>query len=148
VFYNIGLAITLIFIVEIAIRSYCYRFVKKEIVSFLKNPYNIVDIVVISIDIVFLCLPSPAPEADAASTTSTATTTTTTGKKDDNSGSKFAKTLRLVRMIRLLRIFRGARVLAKLNSLGKVKTDSKTDRERESLLLLFLYNYHTLPYII
>ena len=82
-----GLVVLALFIMDIASRAYCYHFVNGEILSFALSIFNQIDMLVIFIDIVFLCLPTSGAD------------------------SNFTKTLRLVRLVRLLRIFRAANVL-------------------------------------
>ena len=96
-----GLVVLAIFIGDIIIRGYCYHFVNQEILSFFMNIFNQIDVLVISIDIIFLCIP------------------------DTGSDNELAKTLRLIRLARLLRLFRAAKVLHTIaESLAEVEEEA------------------------
>ena len=88
-----GIIVLIIFIFEVSIRGYCHTWVRGSFWTFLTNKFNQIDIVVISIDIIFLSMPS-----------------------NENSGGKLAKIIRLVRMIRLLRILRAAKVIISIQA--------------------------------
>lgn len=98
--YDVGLAISTVFIAEVSIRMFCYRRIKGELRSFCYQTFNMIDLIVCAVDIVFLCMPSPKE----------------TSKSNKNSGGKLVKTLRMIRLVRLVRIFRAAKVLVALSS--------------------------------
>lgn len=77
----------IIFCVELATRTYCYKVSRGGILEFFKNVFNQIDLLVIAIDITFLALPS--------------------GNGDGQ--NQYTKVLRLVRLVRLLRVLRAAR---------------------------------------
>ena len=64
------------------------------------STFNQIDVVVVLIDIVFLCIPEDESGGDSSS-------------------AQYTKTLRLVRMVRLLRILRAAKVINALSELGQ-----------------------------
>jgi hypothetical protein len=78
------------------------------------NPLNVIDIIVIAIDIAFLCLPSSPSSADSGGGNSSS----------KNNSAKFTKTLRLVRLVRLIRLFKAAKIAATLGDMIKTKIDS------------------------
>jgi hypothetical protein len=97
--YDICLAISAIFIIEVSIRMFCYQRIKGNLRSFFYKVFNNIDVLVCLVDVVFLCMPSPKDQP-------------TTGGK--NNGGKLVKTLRMIRLVRLVRIFRAAKVLVAL----------------------------------
>jgi len=99
------IAVLIFFLLEIFIRGYCAIYVRKSFKLFFTNTFNLIDMAVISIDIIFLSLP-PAP---------------TNSNSKDGSG-KIAKVLRLIRLIRLLRLLRAARVLNAISNLEEEAT--------------------------
>lgn len=109
-----GLIVLLIFISDVVVRGYCYRFVHGAILPFLLSAFNQIDILVISIDIIFLCLPN------------------------GGSSGNFTKTLRLVRLVRLLRLFRVAKIVSSVvESMGEVSVDSFQMPKRYSKAPMF-----------
>lgn len=92
------------FIGELFLRVFSYLVVHKELDSFLVDPLNICDILVVSIDLVLLS--SEGEEEENAEVGA-----------DDTSG--FVKALRSARGVRLLRLLRAARALRLLK--GKTK---------------------------
>lgn len=95
--YAFGIAVLLVFCIEVIFRGYCYCMVRGTFLSFISQLFNQIDVLVISIDIIFLCLPSSVTSAK---------------------GSSFTKILRLIRLARLLRVLKAGRLMSKLNSLG------------------------------
>jgi hypothetical protein len=77
-----------LFCAELTTRAYCYKIARGGLFEFFKNIFNQIDLLVISIDIIFLALP-----------------------EDRSSGGngQYTKVLRLIRLIRLLRVLRAAR---------------------------------------
>ena len=78
-----------VFLYDYCMRLFCYVYVYQEVMPFLVNPYNMIDMAVILIDIAFLAI------GDSA-----------------GSGGSFAKSLRLIRLVRLVRVLRAAKVIA------------------------------------
>ena len=85
--YIWGLIVTLIFIIDYSTRFYCRVWLYGEPLKFIFEPFNVIDFIVISLDIVFLSLPP-------------------------TSGGSLTKTLRLIRLVRLLRVLRAAKVIS------------------------------------
>lgn len=83
--------IFVVFIVEVSTRFFSYWYLYGSTKKFWKSPYNLIDVFVISIDIVFIILPS-----------------------DGGGAGAYARVLRLVRLVRLARLLRAARVVAAL----------------------------------
>ena len=97
-----GIVVLLIFIGDVTIRGYCGWWVKREILPFFLNFFNQIDLLVITIDIVFLCLPN-----------------------NTGGDGNFTKTARLVRMVRLLRLFRVAKIVqAVVEAMEQVDVES------------------------
>ena len=92
-----GIIVLIIFILEVGSRMYCHTWVRGSLVTFITNPFNVIDVLVIGIDILFLCLPT-----------------------NTNSSGKMAKIARLVRMVRLVRILKAAKVISALSNLEPV----------------------------
>ncbi len=84
-----GIAVLTIFLYDFFMRMYCYWYVYQELMPFLRNPYNIIDTLVILIDVIFLSIPP-----DVIGST-----------------GGIAKSLRLVRLVRLVRVLRAAKVI-------------------------------------
>ena len=84
-----GIAVLTIFLYDFFMRMYCYWYVYQELMPFLRNPYNIIDTLVIIIDVIFLSIPP-----DVIGST-----------------GGIAKSLRLVRLVRLVRVLRAAKVI-------------------------------------
>ena len=98
-----GIIVLVIFILEVGVRMYCHTWVRGSFLTFIGNPFNMIDLLVIGIDILFLCLPS-----------------------NTNSSGKMAKIARLVRLVRLVRILKAAKVISALSNLEPVLTHSLT----------------------
>jgi len=77
-----------LFCAELATRAYCYKVSRGGFYEFFKNIFNQIDLLVISIDIIFLAIP------DSSSS---------------GGNGQYTKVLRLIRLIRLLRVLRAAR---------------------------------------
>ena len=97
-FFYFGLVVLAIFLYDFFMRFYCYYHINGVITPFLKDPFNIIDQIVILIDVVFLVLPSDV----------------------GGSGTSFTKTLRLIRLVRLVRVLRAAKVI---NAFSKQKKE-------------------------
>lgn len=100
------IAALVFFLLEIFIRGYCAIYVRKSFKLFFTNTFNLIDIAVISIDVIFLSLP-PTPHSSKS-----------------NGSGKIAKVLRLIRLIRLLRLLRAARVM---NAIVNTDEESSLD---------------------
>jgi inositol 1,4,5-triphosphate receptor type 3 len=92
--YAMGMVFLFIFVFEFSLRMYCYSFVYGEITTFLRNFYNLIDVFVIMIDVIFLAL----PEAGDA--------------------GEFGPVLRLARTIKFVRVLRAARIVSAFTGLG------------------------------
>ena len=123
--YVVNVIITAIFVGEITLRMYCYRFVRGDIHSFFFQIFNIVDLVVIAIDIGFLSVSIPN---DALSFAPTMAPTPygmyknyhgrtpppsiySSAKEQKSNAQNLTKTMRLVRLVRLVRVFRALRIM-------------------------------------
>jgi Ion transport protein len=95
--YIVGLIILILFFVELTLRMYTTLWCHGQLWTFLSQWLNWVDILVVSVDIVFLFLPTGGSEGG------------------------YIKTARLTRLVRLLRIFRAAKVVSELHKLIKRK---------------------------
>ena len=84
-----GFVVLAIFLYDYFMRLYCYWYVNREISKFVKNHYNLIDMFVILIDLIFIGIP-----ADVG-----------------GSASNFSKSLRLIRLVRLVRVLRAAKVI-------------------------------------
>lgn len=98
--YIVGIVILIIFFFECSVRAYCYRYLNGNIIHFLMNGFNQIDISVILLDVAFLCIP---PE--------------------QGGGNSYSKTIRLVRFLRLLRVLRAARVVQRFVDKSKIASD-------------------------
>jgi len=88
-----------VFVVDLFLRAYVYKFINGNFTNFFKQTFNQIDVAVVMIDVIFMMLPAE----DGA---------------DSSGGGGYAKMLRLVRMIRLLRILRAAKAISFLANLG------------------------------
>ena len=93
-----GLCVFSIFVIDYSTRFYCYVWINGKVWPFVSEIFNIIDITVISLDVIFLALPS--------------------GSGNGN----LTKTLRLVRLARLLRVARAVKVI---NSMVEASTKRK-----------------------
>jgi len=96
--FQFGLVVLGIFLFDFFMRFYCYVHTYGKPGTFLKDPFNIIDQIVILIDLVFLFMPSDIGGDNA----------------------KFTKTLRLIRLVRLVRVLRAVKVI---NAFVKRKDD-------------------------
>ena len=114
--YNIGVIITGIFIIEVSIRMFCYQRIKGNLRTFFYKIFNLIDILVCMIDIVFLAMPSsPSKETQDANDTASSSSSSSSPQ-----GGSLVKTLRMIRLIRLVRILRGAKLLHALNQTAEI----------------------------
>jgi hypothetical protein len=84
-------AITGVFGIELVARMYCWVVINTTLVTFVKDPLNDIDILVVAVDIVIYSMP------------------------DTGSGAGFTRALRLARLIRLGRLFKGTRIVSKFH---------------------------------
>jgi hypothetical protein len=56
IFYDFDFAISMIFITEILVRLYCYGVVNQGVAGFFSSPFHLLDISVMSIDVILIIL--------------------------------------------------------------------------------------------
>jgi hypothetical protein len=93
-YHQFAIASFIFFVLEIGLRSYCFKEVKGTYKHFIFNIYNFMDIVVILLDLIFLCIPS------------------------SSNSTSLTKSIRMVRFIKLLRVLRFARVSNRLKEIA------------------------------
>ena len=88
-YFCFGVAVFIIFVIDYSSRIYCFTWLTGKLCKFMCDPFNVIDLMVILLDVVFFSLPSDI------------------GGTEGN----FTKTLRLIRLLRLLRIIRAAKAV-------------------------------------
>ena len=93
-YHQFAIASFIFFVLEIGLRSYCFKEVKGSYKPFIFNIYNFMDIVVILLDLIFLCIPS------------------------SGNSTSLTKSIRMVRFVKLVRVLRFARVSNRLKEIA------------------------------
>ena len=97
--WNWSTAISGVFIIEVGIRMYCYWRIKGNLMSFFGDKFNLLDIGVCLIDVVFIALPSSDEENGS-----------------DTKGGSLVKVARMARLLRLTKILRAAKLVHKITN--------------------------------
>ena len=94
-------AIFVIFATDLMTRSYCHRVVHRTLTTFVTDPFNIIDVTVVTVDAIVIVVSFLS-----------------------DFGGNFASALRVARLVRLIRILRAARVINNLINTNVVQNDS------------------------
>ncbi len=97
---DFGYFVTGVFVLEYSARCYTFHYLNKYVLSYMTQPLNIIDLVVILVDVIIYALPS------------------------GGSGAGFTRALRVARLIRLIRILRTARIMATLTNKEEVEIEA------------------------
>jgi hypothetical protein len=65
IFKTLDLIVSIIFITELALRMYCYAVVNKGLMTFFSYPLNILDVFVVSLDVVLLSIRGEIGQAES-----------------------------------------------------------------------------------